>query len=256
MLKKLIGLDTDYFKHPEYDFRHVDVCIVEFPKSGITWFTYMLVNSVLIESGSRMTSTFYNLGLFVPDLYTVRNRDIGDTLIPVGYPRFIKSHISTPKNFYFSIYIVRNPINVLESYLNYTKQFDETVQEEDFLFSRNGAVEIWRKHVTNWVIKRRQNTRLHLIKYEDLIEDPVRVMKELSINFGFSLSSASIDEAIRRSEAEQMKLSESIFSKNCPSYNLKFVKAVKTELSDISRSKIKDLLINEMKFFGYHDNEN
>ena len=80
-----------YYKKLPTKQKNSDIYIVEFPKSGITWFSTLIANINLIESHSIQRATFYNIQQLVPDIHM--NRNVLDSpMWETPKCRFIKSH--------------------------------------------------------------------------------------------------------------------------------------------------------------------
>jgi hypothetical protein len=54
------------------DFDHNDVFLVEFPKSGITWLSFLIANSLLKNHDENVT--FYNYHKYIADIHQLRGR--------------------------------------------------------------------------------------------------------------------------------------------------------------------------------------
>ena len=89
-------------KNPKHD----NIYLVEFPKSGITWLSFILGNIELALAGRNDEFiTFYN-HQYIVDVHQLRNTEINRFLKRT----FIKSHSTyNPYYYYFVIYLIRNP---------------------------------------------------------------------------------------------------------------------------------------------------
>jgi hypothetical protein len=214
--------------------KNSDIYIIEFPKSGITWLSTLIANINLIESHSSQRATFYNIQQLVPDIHM--NRNILDA--PMwGIPRcrFIKSHFEFCPSYNHVIYLVRNPVSVMSSYYHYNsmlKKFNGTFKE--FLNDKRFGLQAWKRHVKSWIFAGDSSQRVHMIRYEDLKENPFEVLKSLYKNLGIKLSERSIDEAIELSSFKNMKLSENFYKSFNPNTSLIFVREgkAKTEIDE------------------------
>jgi hypothetical protein len=95
--------------------RHDDISVVEFPKSGVTWLSFLLAAIEIRLAGLQEQVTYYNHHRYVVDIHQIRGSRIHWFLNRT----FIKSHSEFNPNYYFAIYLVRNPFDVMVSYYNF-----------------------------------------------------------------------------------------------------------------------------------------
>ena len=92
------------------------------------------------------------------------------------------------------VYIVRDPRNVISSYMNYenwdyTKTLDFMINEKSFLFSNKKTqaklgikgkeiISSWSENYNSWV-KNKFNMPVCLVKYEDLIKNPLEQLEKM-----------------------------------------------------------------------------
>ena len=99
---------ADYFRYRSSTPKSVkssDLYIVEYPKSGITWFSSILASSCMSQAGIAIRPSYFNLEQFVCDIHV--NRDIPDN-VNFPYYRLIKSHAGYNPFYRHMIYLVRN----------------------------------------------------------------------------------------------------------------------------------------------------
>jgi len=218
--------------------RNNDLYIVEYPKSGITWLTSILANCCLVESGTNIRTTYYNLEQIIGDIHI--NRDIADNLI-YPYYRLIKSH-STYNPFYrHVIYLIRNPYSVMKSYYHYISNHDGYDGDlNKFVKSRKFGIDCWVRHVNSWTHPKKE-MKFHLVRYEDLHDDAFSTMKTLFNNIGLNISDDTIRSSIDYCSFENMRSSDKLYRENSPSRNYDFVREGKAEadLDDALKSLIK-----------------
>ena len=223
---------------PRYD----DIFVVEFPKSGITWLSSILSNVFLGESDKPYHITYCNIGFFVPDIHV--SRHIKNPFWDYPRNRFIKSHSSFNPHYKFVIYLLRNPISVMRSYydfcqyqMGYKDSFDRFIRHKEW------GIKAWARHVDGWLHGKDTSQRLHLIKYEDLLENPVDNIKKLLDNFGIDVNKNSIKTAISKSGIDQMRVTEELYRQNNPRYKYKFMRKGKKSALDETRDEDKDYIL-------------
>lgn len=245
--------EIKYYKYLPNKQKNSDIYLVEFPKSGITWFSTIIANINLLESSSKQKATYYNIQQLIPDIHM--NRDILDEPI-WDFPkcRFIKSHHKWCPFYNHVIYLVRNPVSVMNSYYRYAttlNQFQGTFEE--FVKNANLGLEHWKSHVNSWLIRGDSSQRIHLIKYEELIENPELALNRLYSNLGFNISMGTINTAIELSDFDSMKASETLYKEYNPNTSLDFVREGKPKVV-VDKAVEKYILENTVeirKVIGY-----
>ncbi|MCG8550283.1 MAG: sulfotransferase domain-containing protein [Desulfobacterales bacterium] len=225
--------------------------IVEYPKSGITWFSTILANIALLESRKKESAGFPSARMYIPDIHITRH--IGPPLYSRPMNRLIKSHSAYNPNYYFTIYLTREPAAVMKSYYIYLLNHGEKLPSfSDFCFSDRRGIQGWRKHINSWLTGPVTGRILHIICYEDLIESPHEQLNRLSLNFGWNFSHSSIDTAVKRSEMETMRASENFYAKFNPRHTIEFVGAQKV-IDDFEKVKnqINTACRDERERLGY-----
>ena len=219
-----------------------DIFIVEFPKSGITWLSTIIANINLMESGLKQRATYYNIQQLIPDIHISRN--ISDKAIwPFPNIRFIKSHFKYCPLYKNIIYLVRNPVSVLNSYYNFTisrKQFKGSFKK--FINDSKFGIEAWIRHVDGWM-KKNNSQRMHVIKFEELKDNPIQTIRDLYTNLGIMAEKNTIENAIELANITNMKISEKHYNNFDPGRKVSFIGKgeSKTELvnPDLKREIIK-----------------
>jgi len=221
--------------------KHNDVYIVEFPKSGVTWLSFLLANCLV---QGKEDITFYNYHKYVVDVHQLRGSYINDMILPNAPYRFIKSHSEYNPFYYFVVYLIRNPFDVMLSLYYYlSNQLDYAIQMNfnEFVRHESYGISKWVSHVESWLLKNRDLAqRLHLIRYEDIIDNPKRELLKLFMNLGIKYDDSIVEQAVDKSSREPMKKSEKFYSENSPVYQ-------KSGLNFIRKGKKyqKDELLNE-----------
>lgn len=208
--------------------RNDDIYLVEFPKSGITWLSFLLTNINLEMSGMERYATFYNLDQYVYDISPSTNRT--PPISPLhSFPgfRLLKSHALYNPFYRNVVLLIRNPFDVMVSYFHYiqTKQnhhnsIDQFVHDKDY------GILTWVKHMSSWLDTptNRDSQRIHLIKYEDIKSDAIYELEKLYRNWGLKIPPKIIKNAITKSNLQNMRLDRAFFLKNHPLIDGEFVR--------------------------------
>jgi hypothetical protein len=230
-----------------------DIYISSFPKSGVTWFSFIIANIMLIESDIRVKATYYNIGQLIPSIGLFRNKinkSVWSNKIDI---RFIKTHEIFNEKFFHSICLVRNPVSVMSSYYRYAVDrniFSGTMEE--FIKHDNLGVKAWNTHISSWLIAPLRY-RKQFIKFEDLRTNTFNTISDLFNNLGIIISDESIVEAIKRSDISEMKKSETLYSAKDYTRNVSFVKEgdIKANVPEHIKNFILDRTENNRKLLGY-----
>lgn len=218
---------------------HDDIYIVEFPKSGITWFLHMLGKIELRLKNKDETITFYNHHKYMIDIHQTKNAAINRTLDRT----FIKSHSEFNPYYYFVIYLIRNPFDVMVSYYNYMCNHGYQKEFEEFVKSPYG-IQSWKKHVNSWFYKKNSDQKMHFIRYEDLLENTDNEIKVLYENFGVTIPEKVLEYGVDSSSIYNMKNSEAHYRKHNLNYTMTFVgKENKKSKDELLTDNIKRYII-------------
>jgi len=235
-------------RHP----RHSDLYIVEFPRSGITWLTTLLANAALIESGREEIASFFNAGVYVPDIHI--SRDLGDAYFDRPPVRMIKSHSKWNSGYGFVIYLARNPLSVMKSYYRYLHQNGRNPHHDFEIFCRSEIFGIpeWKRHVQSWLAGAPVANRLYLVRYEDLEADAAGELRAISECFGWNLGPGAIDGAVIRSSVERMKANETLYRRHNPKYTATAVRnEVDVQVTDGVAAYIETQCAEECRLLRY-----
>lgn len=225
-IKKINYYKKDRFSLP-LNPQHDDVYLVEFPKSGVTWLSFLIGNINLIKSDSQQRMTYYNHHQYIPDIHV--SRQLKPNLLPFPGFRVIKSHSEYNPMYSFVILLIRNPFDVMISYYHFTKslnQFNGSLME--FIKDDKFGIDAWMNHLSSWINRPIDSQRLFLLRYEDLKCDTMNELKQLYGILGFSLDDEVIEESIKRCQFEEMKKDESFYKSRNPYYNINFMRKGKS----------------------------
>lgn len=232
-----------------------DTFLVEFPKSGITWLTFLIASVNLQKSGIDRQPTFFAVNDLVPDIHTSRHLP---TPLPFPGHRFIKSH--APHNPLYSkvIYLVRDPRDVMASYHAfagklgwYQGSLSDMIRDQQF------GIEAWVKHVQSWLTQTRPSVSFSVIRYEDLLSDTAGILHHIYALLGFNIEQHVIHAAVVGASFSKMKENDAF----CADRNLTLPKdftfvrkggtSHKEEISAEDLRYIEQHAGETMKIFGY-----
>lgn len=221
-----------YYRYLPVKPKNSDIYLVEFPKSGITWLSTIIANINLIESNSKQRATYYNIQQLIPDIHMNRNI-LDEPMWSIPSCRFIKSHYEWCPFYNYVVYLVRNPVSVMNSYYHYTKMLNQFRGGlEEFVKDRRYGIEAWKSHVHSWLLRGDSSQRVHMVKYEDLKKNPVDTIQSLYNNFGIEIEAETVNVSVELSSFEKMQQSEGRYRKFNPNASLVFVREgkVKSEI--------------------------
>ena len=218
----------NFYRHIKYynttpsNLKHDDLFLVEFPKSGVTWLSFILANIIQQKSEPNFDVNFFNYTQVVADIHYSRHINLHTNKLPY---RIIKSHANYNPFYNHVVVLIRNPFNVMTSYYSFLTSLKiVNMSFEDFIRHKNYGVNNWILHTESWLKKNRGGHRLYLIRYEDLKKDTLQTVSQLIEMLGWNIDSEIIKKAIVLSSFDEMKKLENKYSKNNPKYNLDFVR--------------------------------
>lgn len=161
--------------------------VASYPKSGNTWVRFLIAG---LFKGVDVTSA--DLETLIPDAHEMARKGSFQLPESMGSTSFIKTHwMFDQAQSAFSVenrcvYILRNPMDVLASHLNFTK-FSSPELKPVFTqeYIERGGSPIWFSHgMGSWLENAKSwlggpNRKLILI-YEDLLQDPVVQVERLA----------------------------------------------------------------------------
>jgi hypothetical protein len=190
--------------------RHDDLYLVEFPKSGVTWLSYLMANSDLALAGRQSRrATFFNLNGLVPDIHF--DRKLAPPSIDGFGFRVIKSHAGFTGQYKRVFYLARDPRAVMASYFKFTAtlgiwrgSLDEFVRSSEF------GISTWIAHVDGWMSNIDAGLAFALIRYEDLLADTGKELRRLYTLLGVELEDAVVQSVIAQSGIDRMRADEAL----------------------------------------------
>ena len=277
------------------------IWLASYPKSGNTWLRSIICSLVYSKDGKFNFNLLDNIKQFpvasqfkkftknLTDLDEVKKYWIqSQNLLNLdGKIKFYKTHhinckidnysFTDKKNTLATIYIIRDPRNLVNSIANhYSKTIDEAkeflltprmnVGHNKYDLENKNVLPVllgkWKEHYYFW---RKNNNNFHLIKYEDLILNPEKELDKIifflkkfinietnSVKNKNILQSTSFENL--RSLEEKGEFEENAFEtkeKKKKFFNLGPKNNWQNLLNENIRQEIENNLSNEMKALGY-----
>ncbi len=255
-------LDRNRPASRQVEVREDDIFIVSYPKSGNTWMRFLLAN--LLNPDIHVG--FNNIETLAPDIYAHPNRHLNR----IGSPRLLKSHEYFDPRYRKVIYIVRDPRDVAVSYWNHHIKFgiiSSSDSKSDFI-DRYTAGKLdpfgtWAEHVGSWLGAREMDKHFLLIRYEDMLSDPLTGAKRITRHLSLSLAHEEVIAAVEASSFKKMKHDEQRQGRlwlpiRNTSSDLPFVRKGRAQqwMEDLEPhliDRITDRFRHQMQRFGYLD---
>tara|TARA_B100001989_G_scaffold171128_1_gene123528 strand:- start:298 stop:1131 length:834 start_codon:yes stop_codon:yes gene_type:complete len=274
------------------------IWLASYPKSGNTW-VRLFLNSLVFTSDAFVNINDIRLEQFPTRKYfkdiTNNVDDLTEFIQNCNYAqsklnldnkiKFFKTHnglwkigqhrFTDNENTLGVIHIVRDPRNVVTSIKNHYnyRTYEEAldfIKDENKILGKIGSekeedlptiVSSWKLHYKSWKNLGGLERKYILIKYEDLIKDPVREFTKIT-SFIENISKITFDEknilkAIENTKFENLKKQEELKGfKESPKNSIKFFHlGPKNDWQNILDKKIKDDIEisfgNEMQDLGY-----
>jgi hypothetical protein len=181
-----------------------DIFIVSYPKSGNTWIRFLIANLVYPQEPAN----FANINRLIPDPEALSRKE----LARLPRPRYIKSHQYFDPRFPRIIYVVRDPRDVALSQYHFHRkrkvlQDGDPVEEfvHRFVAGTTSGYGSWGENVASWLATRSGNPNFLLLRYEDMLAQPVEELAKVASFVGIERDLQRIEQAVQRSSADEMR---------------------------------------------------
>lgn len=274
------------------------VMLSSYPKSGNTWFRMFLTNLIIdkeapasinnikthgIAAGREIFDvitgieasdlTFDEIDNIRPDVYKyIASKSIDTMFMKIhdAYTFLDNGQPLIPSNGIKAIYIIRNPLDVAVSYsyhcnCSIDKAISDLCDKNCCFYGEIGKLNwhlrqkllTWSEHVESWVDNSEMS--VHVIKYEDMKNNPFETFKNAAIFAGLCYDDDKIKKAIEFSDFKTLNNEEKQkgFKEKRSTDSLFFRKGQIGDWKNYLSEEHVNLIIKEhkkvMKRFGYLD---
>jgi len=203
-IKKILNHDYNYLGK-FFLVKKNDIFITSFPKSGNTWVRLIVANLLSIKVNLQ------NIDHFLPETYSYKESFY---LHKFKKRRIIKSHDYFDHRFKKVIYVVRDPREVIVSTYFFQikiKAIKKNYSKRKFINSfikgkYSSDFGTWEQNVGSWHGSRNKN--IIFIRYEDLIDKPVKEIKRISNFLKIKTSNKKILQVIKNTSFKKFQAEE------------------------------------------------
>jgi hypothetical protein len=181
-----------------------DVFIVSYPKSGNTWTRFLVANLAYPHEQVN----FASINRLIPDPEALSKRE----MIRLPRPRYIKSHQYFDPRYQKIIYVVRDPRDVALSQYHFHRKRrlveDGTPIEQfitRFVAGSTSPYASWGENVTGWLATRHGTPGFLLLRYEDLMAQPIEELTKLALFLGIEADVPRLEKVVACCSADQMR---------------------------------------------------
>ena len=221
--------------------------ITSYPKSGNTWIRFIIYDLFFNYNSSENTSSFI-INKFVPDFHNIyKDNQIIISKELIGKKIFIKSHFSYKQMKKIPIekviILIRNPIDVLSSLINYYEYDRNQINDLVIYFSKNHTIPFlkklnfpsWSEHFKSW---EKSETNFLLINYSNLLNDFDNQIIKISNFFEIILSKKKIKFINKNINFDKLKnIEEKEIKENRDGFFLENMKGKKTKFMNKGKNK-------------------
>lgn len=253
-IKKLVDIKV------HFEISSSDVVICEFPKSGVTYFSFLLANYLLAKDGCDQKVNFFNINMFVQDLH--RESRIDQSFEYNSFRgRLLKTHalykfIRYPQK----IVLIRNPVKTMLSYYRHIQNYQHITftSFDDFIRSKKHGISAWIDFYS-FHLKDTNPLGQALFSFEDNISNPFATLKHFCLLTGISFCEDAATRACANTKLEKMAYTEELTSRfgykkvksrfvgsSCSNLSIQLDAASAYIFGEIHKSCIPNLLSKEL----------
>ena len=188
------------------------IWIASFPKSGSTWMRFIIAH-LLFDVGKDKSV----IRAMVPSIHDWRGGL--DYSWQGAHPAKIHlacENIPNRMATHSAIYMIRNPLDIVDSAISYFKPDKQGRADLIHQFSVNGSTEpwfsvlgytSWNNNVDSWINKE-HDFPVKVIRYEDLLENPVENVQNVADFLDVSVTKKKVKNIVQETSFEKMKETE------------------------------------------------
>ncbi|MDB4090698.1 sulfotransferase domain-containing protein [Crocinitomicaceae bacterium] len=183
-----------------------DVFIAGYPKSGSTWFRF-----ILYELITNSEASFEKSNYLIPSVgrHFIKK-------IKTNHGRFIQTHHPYNNKYKKAIYIVRDPRDVIISEFHYNKKMGFIPMEYEFdLFFKNfhtsqvNRYGNYSDNVSSWIdAAKNKKVNILFVRYEDMKADTLKEFIRINDFLNLNLSREILIEKIENNDINRMREKE------------------------------------------------
>ena len=187
-----------------------DVFLASYPRSGNTWCRVILAHLLYPDFELGQMD---NINNYIPAIHKRFPKTSG-----YSEPRIIKTHEAFhyrmgKKNeelYKKNIYVVRNVFDVIKSYYHFKKargrlegiDLNEFAQRMAYGMYGPG---LWQEHILGWYGAGLHHGKTLLVKYEDLLADPVKEIERMAAFLNIQKTKAECQKIVENSNIQKMR---------------------------------------------------
>lgn len=203
--------DRQYYRFLPSNHFNEDVFLVSFPKSGNTWFRFLIANTLKFHYQVDRKVNFFSIHDIIPDICISKDVSPSGPFGIQALPRLIKSHDSYNPYYYRAVLLVRDPEKVMVSYYAHLRNYNripENMTISDMLAHKKYGIDAWNTHTRSWIEKVHDGHIVQIFQYERLLEDTVGQLDRFFDLLGLEISSSTIQKAVQASSKRSMQTSD------------------------------------------------
>lgn len=191
-----------------FQYRPDDYVIVSYPKSGSTWLRFIIANLINneIDKGGKQVD-FLTAQLLVPEISKQALYN-GADFESLPSPRIMRSHSLRKRHFPNVIYLLRDGRDVLVSYYYHFLKFNNFKGNLSEFISSDVRKTEWHDHVTSWLFTDPHIPNLYILRYENMIYDPLFEIRRLLSFVRLLRTIDEVNTAIQSSAFHKMRTLE------------------------------------------------
>ncbi|MCB0738455.1 MAG: sulfotransferase domain-containing protein [Bacteroidetes bacterium] len=192
------------------------IYLASYPKSGNTWVRFIIANIYNQLENKVSEVTFHNVQELIPE--TGVEKKFGFNKLP----EVVKTHDRFKKGMKKTILIVRNPIDVANSYYHYlVSEKQKSVTFNSLLKDADKGLSAICAFATEYI---NSGIELKVLTYENLHSNSVREIKSLTNFLGIEVSQNVIEKAIELSSFNSMRKVENEHGRPYAKTDFKFTR--------------------------------